>query len=213
MTFVLVHGAADQAASWDEVAAALRGRGHRVVAVDLPCEDDSAGLEQYAGTVLEAIGPDRDDVVVVGHSLGGYTATLVADRVAAELLVLVTAMVPRAGESPMEFWANTGHTFGTDDIAHTYLADATPEQVQRALALGRDQSGAPMAEPFPLEAWPDVPTRYLACTRDNFNPVEWTRQMVRDRLGIEADEIDAGHCPYITRPEELAQRLHDYARA
>ena len=112
MTFVLVHGAADQAASWDDVAAALRGRGHDVVAVDLPCEDDSAGLEQYTDTVVEAIGPGRDDVVVVGHSLGGYTATLVADRVAAEMLVLVSAMVPRPGETPMEFWAETGHTSG-----------------------------------------------------------------------------------------------------
>ena len=83
MTFVLVHGAADQAASWDEVAAALRGRGHQVVAVDLPCEDDAAGFEQYADTVVEAIGADHDDLVVVGHSLGGYTATLVADRVPA----------------------------------------------------------------------------------------------------------------------------------
>ena len=211
MKFVLVHGAADQAASWDDVAAALRGRGHDVVAVDLPCEDDGAGFEQYADTVVEAIGPDRDEVAVVGHSLGGYTATLVADRVGAELLVLVTAMVPRPGETPMEFWANTGHRFGTDDEIETYLADATPEQAERALALGRDQSGTPMGEPFPLEAWPDVPTRYLACTRDNFNPAGWTRAMVRDRLGIEADEIDAGHCPYITRPDELAQRLHDYA--
>ena len=70
-----------------------------------------------------------------------------------------------------------------------------------------------MNEPFPLEAWPKSPTRYLACTRDNFNPVDWTRQMVRDRLGIEADEIDAGHCPYITRPDELARRLHEYSAA
>ena len=113
----------------------------------------------------------------------------------------------------MEFWANTGHHFGSDDVIDTYLPDATPEQAERALALGRDQSGTPMSEPFPLDAWPEVPTRYLACTRDNFNPADWTRAMVRDRLGIEADEIDAGHCPYITRPEELAQRLHHYAQA
>ena len=120
-------------------------------------------------------------------------------------------MVPRPGESAGEFWENTGHHFGSDDLVETYLADATPEQAERALALGRDQSGAPMGQPFPLEAWPDVPTRYLACTRDNFNPAGWARAMVRDRLGIEADEIDAGHCPYITRPDELAQRLHAYA--
>ena len=211
MTFVLVHGAADRAASWDEVAAALRGRGHDVVAVDLPCEDDGAGLVAYADVVAGAVG-EREDLVVVGHSLGGYTAVLLADRLPTRMLVLVTAMVPRPGETPMEFWANTGHRFGNDDVIETYLPDATPEQAERALALGRDQSGTPMDQPFPLDAWPEVPTRYLACTRDNFNPPEWTRAMVRDRLGIEADEIDTGHCPYITRPEELANRLHDYAQ-
>jgi len=210
MTFVLVHGAADQAASWDDVAVALRGRGHDVVAVDLPCEDDAADFGDYADTVVAAVG-DGHDLVVVGHSLGGYTATLVADRLPARLLVLVSAMVPRPGESAGEWWANTGHNFGSDDLIETYLADATPEQAERALALGRDQSGTPMGQPFPLAQWPDVPTRYLACTRDNFMPADWARVMVRDRLGIEADAIDSGHCPYITRPGELAQRLHAYA--
>jgi len=210
MKFVLVHGAADQAASWDDVAVALRGRGHDVVAVDLPCEDDAADFGDYADTVVAAVG-DADDLVVVGHSLGGYTAALVADRLPTELLVLVSAMVPHPGESAGEWWGNTGHDFGSDDLVETYLADATPEQAERAMALGRDQSGTPMSDPFPLASWPDVPTRYLACTRDNFMPADWARAMVRDRLGIEADEIDAGHCPYITRPDELAQRLHAYA--
>lgn len=210
MTFVLVHGAADQAASWDEVAAALRGRGHQVVAVDLPCEDDSAGLEQYADVVVEAIA-DHTDLVVVGHSLGGFTATLVADRVAARTLIYVTAMVPRPGEAAGDWWANTGHQFGTDDEIETFLNDATPEQAERALALARDQSGTPMGEPFPLAAMPDVPTRFIACTRDNFMPADWARAMARERLGIEADEIDAGHCPFITRPEELARRLESLA--
>jgi hypothetical protein len=31
--------------------------------------------------------------------------------------------------------------------------------------------------------------------------------MVRERLGIEADEIDGSHCVYLSRPAELAARL------
>jgi hypothetical protein len=31
--------------------------------------------------------------------------------------------------------------------------------------------------------------------------------MVRDRLGIEADEIDGGHCVYLSRPAALAAWL------
>jgi pimeloyl-ACP methyl ester carboxylesterase len=55
-----------------------------------------AGLVDYADAVIDAI-DDRRDVIVVGHSYGGFTAPLVADQVGAEALVLVAAMVPAPG--------------------------------------------------------------------------------------------------------------------
>jgi hypothetical protein len=36
------------------------------------------------------------------------------------------------------------------------------------------------------------------------------RGVVRERLGITPDEIDGGHCPALSRPRELAQRLEDH---
>ena len=81
-TFAIAHGAGDVAWSWHLVGAELEERGHEMVAVDLPCEDDDATFSDYADTVVQAVG-DRDDVVVVGHSLGGYTATLAAERLGA----------------------------------------------------------------------------------------------------------------------------------
>jgi hypothetical protein len=44
-----------------------------VVAPDLPCDDDSAALSDYADVVVDAIG-DRTDLVVVAQSLAGLTA-------------------------------------------------------------------------------------------------------------------------------------------
>jgi pimeloyl-ACP methyl ester carboxylesterase len=81
-TYALIHGAADSGRYWHLVEAELRDRGHDVVAPDLPCEDDSAGLAEYTDTVVEAIG-DRTDLVVVAQSFGGFTAPLVCDRVPA----------------------------------------------------------------------------------------------------------------------------------
>ena len=69
---------------------ALRERGHDPVAVDLPSQDESAGWSEYTDTVVRAVG-DRSDLVVVGHSLGGFTAPLVCACLRAELLVLVEA--------------------------------------------------------------------------------------------------------------------------
>jgi hypothetical protein len=44
------------------------------VAPDLPCDDDSAGLAEYADTVVDAVG-DRTDLIIVAPSLGGVTAS------------------------------------------------------------------------------------------------------------------------------------------
>jgi pimeloyl-ACP methyl ester carboxylesterase len=131
------------------------------------------------------------------------------------LLVLVAAMVPAPGEKAADWWANTGHgeayddRWSGDEIA-LFLQDAPPDVAAAALAKGRDQASAPMLEPWPLEAWPDVPTRYLVCRDDRMHPAEWARRMVRERLGIEADEIDGGHMPYVSRPKDLADRLDAY---
>jgi dienelactone hydrolase len=79
-----------------------------VVAPDLPCDDDAAGLAEYADTVIEAIG-DRTHLFVVGQSFGGFTAALVADRIAADAFVLVAGMIPAPGEAPQDYWKNTGY--------------------------------------------------------------------------------------------------------
>ena len=47
-TFVLIHGAGDVGWYWHLVEAELRARGHEAIAPDLPCDDDSAGLPEYA---------------------------------------------------------------------------------------------------------------------------------------------------------------------
>jgi hypothetical protein len=55
-TLVLIHGAGDSAWFWHLVEPVLHERGQDVVTMDLPCEDDSAGLAEYADTVVDAIG-------------------------------------------------------------------------------------------------------------------------------------------------------------
>jgi pimeloyl-ACP methyl ester carboxylesterase len=107
-TFVLIHGAADTAWYWHLVDPELRERGHAVVTMDLPCDDDSAGLAEYADTVVDAIG-DHRDVVLVAQSFGGFTAPLVCERVPVDLMVLVAAMIPSPGEAPSDYWTNTGY--------------------------------------------------------------------------------------------------------
>src|SRR5437764_8860329 len=108
MTFVLIPGAGGSAWYWSRVVPLLQADGHEAIAVDLPGDDEKAGLTEYAALVRRAIG-GRADVTLVAQSLGGFTAALVADQVQA--LVFVNAMIPNPGETAGAWWANTGHVF------------------------------------------------------------------------------------------------------
>jgi pimeloyl-ACP methyl ester carboxylesterase len=213
-TFVLIHGAGDVGWYWHLVEAELRRRGHDAVAPDLPCDDDSAGLAEYADAVVEAIG-ERTDLVVVAQSAGGFTAPLVCDRVPVTLLVLVAPVIPAPGEAPADYWANTRYGEEAQDRYEDNIAlfyqDVPPELASEALKRSRGQSEARMGEPTPLAAWPDVPTRVLLCRDDRLFPAAFVRRVARERLGITPEEIDGGHTPALSRPRELAGLLEAYA--
>jgi pimeloyl-ACP methyl ester carboxylesterase len=209
-TFALIHGGGASAWDWHLVVPELRARGHDPVAVDLPCEDESAGWQEYVDVVVDALG-DRQDVTVVGHSLGGFTAPLVAARVDADLVVLVAAMIPAPGELFADWWTNAGHESSGYEGDDLFYHDVSPELMEEAKQRERDETSRALNEPWPLEAWPETPTRYLLCRDDRMFRADWARRHARERLGIEADEMDGGHYVSISRPRELAERLDAYA--
>ena len=209
-TYALIHGAGGSSWYWHLVAPQLRALGHEVVAVDLPCDDDGAGLDEYAECVVEAVG-SRQDVILVAQSLGGFTAPLVCDRLPVSLLVLVAAMVPAPGESAGEWWANTGHVFPDPfDPEEVFAHDLSEELAAELATHMRDQSGTVFEKPWPLTGWPDVPTKFLLCRDDRFFPAEFQRRVVKERLGITPDEMPGGHLPALGHPDELVQWLERY---
>jgi pimeloyl-ACP methyl ester carboxylesterase len=223
-SFVLIHAAGDSGWAWHLVASALRARGHDVVAPDLPADDESADLTTYADAVVAAVGGRRNPIVVA-HSFGAFTAPLVADRLAADLLVLVAGMIPSPGERPGDWWANVGYQdavreqaardgglTGHEDPYVCFYHDVPRPLAEEALRRERAHpSEAAMAKPWPLGGWPDVPTKFVLCEQDRCFPPQLFRRLVRERLGIVPDEIAAGHCVALSRPAELADLLLDYA--
>lgn len=221
-TFALIHGGGGNAWDWHLVEPELRRLGHQSVAVDLPIEEPDATLQDHAAAVVGALG-DADDVVVVAHSLGGFVGPLVCDALGsrARLLVFVAGLVPRPGEPFGAWWEATGYGAGIaardaaegappeGDVA-TYLHDVDPALAAEALSRSRDPHEHALSAPWPLAALPDVPTRFVLCRHDRLLPAAWLREVVRDRLGVDADEIDGGHVPMLSRPADLAARLAGY---
>src|SRR4051812_27593066 len=85
-TYVLIPGAGSDSWHWHLVRPKLEALGHIVITPDLPLEDETAGLPEYADAVVDAIGEHRD-LILVAQSMGGFTAPLVADRLPVDLIV------------------------------------------------------------------------------------------------------------------------------
>jgi len=223
-TFALIPGGGGDPWEWHRLAPALNARGYEAIAVRLPTEDDTAGWSEYADAVVEAL-DDREEVIIVAQSMGGFTGPIVCTRLEVEVLVMLNAMIPVPGETFNSWWSNTDSGSGrrkyhssiglapqdAEDDAVIYYHDF-PAEI-RAEAISRrwqDQSMTPLDEPWPLRAWPDVPTRVLAGRHDRMFPLEFQRRIARQRLGLEVDEIDGGHMVAMSNPAELADRLETY---
>ena len=226
-TYVLIPGAGGDGWQWHLLVRELESRGDVAIPVTLPAGDDRAGWSEYADAVVEAVG-DRRELVLVAQSLAGFSAPLVCERLPVDLLVLLNAMIPIPGETGNDWWAATGSgpamieglaaiglpPEAASDDRLIYFHDVPAAIVDEAYARGEpEQSMTPMGQPFPLRAWPDVPTRVIAGRDDRLFPSTFQRRIARERLGIEADELPGGHMLALSHPRELADQLEAYQAA
>jgi pimeloyl-ACP methyl ester carboxylesterase len=138
-------------------------------------------------------------------------------------IVLVAPMIPAPGETAGEFGEGSGQEAaarafaieeGRDpdapfDLHEAFLHDVPADVAEHLLAEGdsRDEQQS-FEDPWPLDAWPDVPTTVIAGARDRLFPLGFVRETARARLGVEdVTVIDSGHLPALSRPEELARAI------
>ena len=219
-TFVLVPGAGGVAWYWHRVVPLLEEAGHDAIAVDLPGDDEHAGLSTYADRIVEAIGARR--VVLVAQSLGGFAAPLVCTRVRVRMLVFVNAMIPVPGETAGAWWDNTdviaartaaAHRGGYSadfDLGTYFLHDVPPAIIRQGDAHQRPEAEAAFGEPCCFEAWPEVPIHVIAGRDDRFFPIDFQRRVARERLRMTVDEVAGGHLVALSNPSGLVDRLLAY---
>lgn len=230
-TYAFVHGAWHAGWHWHLAAAELERRGYRTVAVDLPCADPAAGAAAYAECVLRALSDVDDEVVLVGHSLGGLTIPVVATHRPVRAMVFLAAMIPVVGASVDEVTAADGIAgdvprmalpglgrgqIGHDDGATSWRPEVAVEVLypDAPAALGaeaaarlRRQCWRPVQEITPLTIWPDSPSAYVLCTDDAVMNPAWSRVAAPARLGVTPIEMPGDHSPFLARPVALVDVL------
>lgn len=227
-TFALVHGSGDGGWAWHRVQRALHAVGHASVAPDLPTDREDATWDECADTVVRALRdlPAAEPLVVVGHSAGSMVVPLVAARTPAALQVHVAGLVPRPGETPMEWfeavgWAaavadaarDDGGLTGSSDPMVLFYAGVPRVLARLAVACERPTSASLAETPWPGPGPAGVPARYVVTALDRFVPPAVQHRVAAERLGIiRPDVIEACHCAALAAPEELATLLDGYVR-
>ena len=217
--FCLVHGSTQNASCWDRLIPKLEQRGHETVRMNLPTSEPEASATRYAEVIAESLPAEREDVIVVAHSASGLFLPLVAVERRVRRLVFLAAVIPQIGKSLRDQLNEDKTMFnpewlGKDPTKDEQLArqflfhDCSPEAADWALStISSLFARKAILEVCPLNEWPDVPSSYILCAGDRSIQPQWSRRAARERLGVEAIEVPGGHCPYISRPDHLADVL------
>lgn len=232
--FLFVHGAWQGAWAWDKVVAELARRGHRAHAFDLPGSGQDGTpaaevtMDRYAQAIAEQarrFGGEKP--VLVGHSMGGMAVAAAAERSPSlfEQLVFVGAFVPRPGDSVGSLAAEGASLGGASPQAERSADGLTTRLREDSIAgkffndCGSDVAaacapkfGAQAMQPFQAQAvvgenFNGLRKSYVLCTRDHAVHPQLQRRMAQ-RTGIEAvHEMDSGHEPFLSKPEEFCALL------
>ncbi len=230
--FVIIHGAWGSPAEMDPVRAPLQAAGHDVIAVDLPCLTADATLGDYVAAVDAAIPSDRSDIVLVGHSFGGFTVSTIAAARPGVPVVYVAALIPQPGASLVDLFlgadpftdepnldialagfggmvdaAEPGCCALNIEALVSEIAPAEQETNRQYLQLTqRSQGIAAMREKWDGTLPTDRPITYVLTTADTLVPPDDQRAMA-EGVGASIIEIDSDHSAFGEQPEQLAKIL------
>lgn len=215
--FVLVHGSTHSARAWDLVRSELERWQHVVITPELPADEPDASAIRYADVIVASM-PSDQCPIVVAHSAAGWFLPLVAVRRHVRRMVFLAAAVPRIGTSFIELLrtepeminpAWIGKDPRVQSVADEFLLHDCPADrlswAHETIRVVKAQKA--MVELYPLDHWPNVPASYIVCRDDRTIQPEWSRKIARSQLLIDPIELPGGHCPYISRPTELAEIL------
>ena len=214
--FVLIPGAGGAAWVWSRVADELNRRGHDAIAVELPADDESAGLNDYARAVMDAA-EGRSGAVIAASSMGAFTAPLVAGQLDAQSIVLLNPMIPLPGETPGQWWENVGSAeariagahaggYSTEFDVDTYFLHDIPAEVLASAPPPKPQANRPFGDRCDFESWP-APVTVIAARDDRFFPLEFQQRVARERLGVEPIMVPGGHLATVSQPHAVVDAL------
>lgn len=232
--YVLVHGAWENRHAWDKVVPYLEEQGHAVLSIDLPGHGENllphqeVTLERYSQMVIDTINAFDEKVVLVAHSLAGSVISTVAEAIPQKIerAIYVTAFLLGTNDSVLEsmkrdvdgkwlpqvVFSDDGTSARVPEkaIREVGFHDVPEADIPQALKImAMDQSTEPFVAQVSVtkERFGKVPITYIRCTLDQVLTPAAQDSQIAGWPVEKVHDLEAGHFPALSVPEELAQCL------
>jgi pimeloyl-ACP methyl ester carboxylesterase len=232
--YILIHGAWEEAQSWNEVIPFLEENGHTVTALDLPGHGASKRaiseitMAAYVESVASHISQLDHKVILVGHSMAGAVISQVAEQIPEKIerLIYIAAFLLHNGGSVFEGMQSDtegqwfpeivyseDQSYATVPVAVRRLVgfhDVKEEVIQRYLPLWNEKQAT---EPFMSkvavseEKFGSVPKTYIRTTIDKITTPTLQDRMIANWDVQTVHNLESGHFPLLSVPEKLAELM------
>ncbi|MVM31155.1 alpha/beta fold hydrolase [Spirosoma sp. HMF4905] len=220
-TIILVHGLWADGSSWSKVIPSLVAQGYKVISVQNP----TTSLENDIAATQRAIALAGGDVILVGHSWGGFVITEAGDNPQVKALVYVAAYAPDNGETISSLSDKAAPTQLTSFLqAEGGFISLTKEGVTKAFA--NDLSAQEQELVFSVQqptspevfkgvaskvAWKQKPSWYIVASEDKTINPDLERLMAQ-RAKAKTTTLKSSHVAMLSKPNQVLEVILEAAK-
>lgn len=232
-TFILIHGMWHGGWCWERLTPLLRAAGHVVyiptlagLAERADMRSDNIDLNTHVQEIVNLCeANDLHEVILVGHSLGGFMAPVVADKIPGWIahIVNLDGIVPENGKALKDLIGETWDffkkkaieggdewrcppilewTFGVSGVDLEWMQSKLTPHPLKALTT-------PVALENPRAQ--SIPSTFILCSEGMTDEDIAAEEKKFTGLGMNFRSLPTGHDAMITMPKELAEILLELA--
>lgn len=221
-TIVFVHGLWADGSCWNKLINPLMDKGYNVIAVQNP----TTSLAEDVAATKTAIDRASGDVILVGHSWGGFVITEAGADPRVKALVYIAAFAPDKGETILalsekfaateleKFLQQTNGTLtvSREGIGKVFAGDLTAKEQDAVFAVQQPASPKLFGDVGANAAWKTKPSWYIVAGEDKTINPELEKFMAK-RANAKTTVLKASHVAMLSKPKEVLSVILEAAQS